>query len=347
MVSNGEQRISIIIPMFNEESNVPLLRERLGELSRRAETGCLEVVVVDDHSSDAGTDLVRAWADEDRRVRLVRLSRNFGSHAAFHAGLAECTGDAAVFLSADLQDPPELVLEMVEKWRDGSDVVWAVRAAREGEKMTVKLSSRLYYATLRRLALSEMPAQGADFFLIDRKVIDAYLRIREKNTSVMCMILWMGFKQSFLPYVKQARAAGTSKWTLGKKVKLFVDSIVSFSFTPIRLMSVVGVLFALGGFGFAAFVVVARLLGFVVAGTGYAALMTVLLVGFGLLMLMLGVMGEYLWRTFDEARGRPRFIVEERYPGPAARPPATGGRPGDSSDSERAAEEGKGPGQQA
>ena len=272
------------------------------------------MVVDDDHSADGTFDLLKAWAEADPRVRVIRLSRNCGSHASFHAGLSECTGDAATFLAADLQDPPELVLDLAKQWQSGSDIVWAVRTAREGEKMSVKLFSRIYYETLRRLAPAEMPSQGADFFLLDRKVIDAYLRIPEKNTSFLCMVLWMGFRQSFVPYVKQARASGISKWTLSKKIKLFVDSIVSFSFTPIRAMSLLGVLFAAGGFAFAAWVVLARLAGWVTPGTGYAALMTVLLVGFGLIMLMLGIMGEYLWRTFDEARGRPRFIIEERYP---------------------------------
>lgn len=308
------KRISVIMPAYNEESNIPILRERLTALFDSTREYEFELVVVDDHSTDVSFDLLKAWAEVEPRVRVLRLSRNCGSHAALHAGLASCEGDAAVFLAADLQDPPELVLEMARRWREGSDVVWAVRTAREGEKISVKLFARAYYSTLRRLALAEMPAQGTDFLLMDRKVIDAYLRIPEKNTSLMCMVLWMGFRQSFLPYVKQARASGTSKWTLGKKIKLFVDSIVSFSFTPIRAMSLLGVLFAVGGSAFAAWVVVARLAGWVTPGTGYAALMTALLVGFGLVMLMLGVIGEYLWRTFDEARGRPRFIVEERYP---------------------------------
>lgn len=307
-------RMSIIIPAYNEESNVAMLRERLTALFDSTPDYGFELIVVDDHSADATFDLMKAWAQADARVRVIRLSRNFGSHAAFHAGLAECTGDAATFLAADLQDPPELILEMARQWKGGSDVVWAVRTAREGERMSVKLFSRIYYETLRRLALAEMPSQGADFFLLDRKVIDAYLKIPEKNTSFMCMVLWMGFRQSFIPYVKQARASGISKWTLSKKIKLLVDSLVSFSFTPIRMMSLLGVLFGLAGLAFATWVIVARLVGWVAPGTGYAALMTVLLVGFGLIMLMLGVMGEYLWRTFDEARGRPRYIVEDRYP---------------------------------
>jgi polyisoprenyl-phosphate glycosyltransferase len=310
----SRQRISLVIPAYNEESNIPLLRERLLGVIDVDSPYEFEVIIVDDHSTDRTAELVKNWADEDSRVHLLRLSRNFGSHAALCAGLSVYTGDAAALLAADLQDPPEMVLSLAAKWREGNDVVWAVRAAREGEKLSVRLFSRIYYATLRRLALAEMPTQGADFLLLDRKVIDAYLKIPEKNTSFMCMVLWMGFRQCFVPYVKRARASGVTKWTYAKKIKLFIDSIVSFSFVPIRTMSWFGIFFALAGFGFAAYVVAGRLFGWVVAGTGYAALMTALLVGFGMVLLSLGIIGEYLWRTFDEARGRPRFIVEERYP---------------------------------
>ena len=306
--------MSLIIPVYNEESNIPALQKQLTALFGSGMEYDFEVVLVDDHSADRTQELGKAWVEEDDRVRLIRLSRNCGSHAAFHAGLVECTGDAAIFLAADLQDPPELILDMAKQWQEGSDIVWAVRAGREGEKASMKLFAQVYYSTMRRLGLASMPAQGADFFLLDRKVVDAYLAIPEKNTSVMGLILWMGFRQSFLPYVKQARASGVSKWTFAKKVKLFVDSIVSFSFTPIRVMSVIGALFALIGFVFAAWVVLGRLLGWVTPGTGYAAIMTALMIGMGLIMLMLGVIGEYLWRTFDEARGRPRYIVEDYYP---------------------------------
>ena len=166
-----------------------------------------------------------------------------------------------------------------------------------------------------------MPAKGADFLLVDRKVVDAYNAIAEKNTSVLAMILWMGFRQSFIPYVKQARHGGRSKWTFAKKLKLFVDSVVSFSYVPIRAMSLVGLGMALAGFLYAVLVVVGRLGGWINTGTGFAALMTVVLIGQGVIMMMLGVLGEYVWRTYDEARGRPRYIVEEHVtPG---RPPTS------------------------
>jgi dolichol-phosphate mannosyltransferase len=303
-------KVSIISAFLNEASNLPLFRERV-VAAADGQDYQLEVVLVDDHSTDDSPKIAREWAAGDNRVSYVRLSRNCGSHAAFSAGLAHCTGDCAVLLAADLQDPPEAVLQLLAKWREGYDVVWAARCGREGETWRTKAAAAVYYRLMRWLALPDMPAKGADFLLMDRKAIDAYNAIAEKHTSFLGMVLWMGFRQTSIEYVKQARHAGRSKWTLTKKIKLFIDSVVSFSYLPIRLMSLLGILMAGGGFLYALFVIVARLTGWVAAGTGFAALMTVLLVGQGGILMMLGILGEYLWRTFDEARGRPRYIIEE------------------------------------
>ena len=305
--------VSIVTAFYNESQNLPIFRERITALlDSLDESG--EVVLVDDHSSDESPLLARQWAEQDQRVKYVRLSRNSGSHAAFSAGLRYCTGDCAVLLAADLQDPPETTPQLLKRWHEGSDVVWAVRVAREGVKWSTKATAGAYYWLMRRFALPDMPAKGADFLLVDRKVIDAYNEVGEKNTSILAMILWMGFQQSFVPYVKQARQHGSSKWTLAKKLKLFVDSVVSFSYAPIRVMSLFGVGIAITGFAYALVVVAGRLLGWIETGTGFAALMTVLLVGQGVIMTMLGVLGEYVWRSYDESRGRPRYIVETSIP---------------------------------
>jgi len=307
------KKLSVITAIFNEEQNLPLFRERLTEAMANLDLD-VEIVLVDDHSSDESGTIVRSWQAKDARVAYVRLSRNCGSHAAFSAGLANCTGDCAVLLAADLQDPPEVVPELLAKWRDGFGVVWAVRSLREGESWSTVLFASMYYRLMRQFALPDMPAKGADFLLMDRKVIDAYNAIPEKNTSFLAMILWMGFRQTSVEYVKKSRHSGKSKWTIAKKIKLSIDSMVSFSYVPIRLMSLLGMVMATGGFLYALVVVVGRLMGWVTAGTGFAALMTVLLVGQGGILVMLGVLGEYLWRTFDEARGRPRYIIDEYIP---------------------------------
>lgn len=303
-------RVSVVTAFLNEAENLPLLKQRVETVAAEAEME-IELVLVDDHSTDHSSRLARSWADSQPHVRYIRLARNCGSHAACTAGLAHATGDCAVILAADLQDPPETIPLLLQQWRAGHDVVWAARTAREGEPWSKQLFSRTYYQLMQILGLTNMPAQGADFLLLDRKVIDAYNAIGEKNTSFLAMILWMGFPQTTIQYVKQARQAGHSKWTLSKKIKLLVDSVVSFSYAPIRLMSVLGLCMAACGFLYALAVIAGRLAGWIEAGTGFAALMTVLLVGQGMIILMLGVLGEYLWRAFDEARGRPRYLIEE------------------------------------
>ena len=306
----GRAVISVITPAYNEAENLPELHARLHTVLDLLGVEW-EWLVVDDHSTDSTWEVLRGLADRDHRVRSLRFSRNFGSHMAVACALQNVEGDAAALIAADLQDPPETLPLLIEHWGAGNDVVWAVRQERQGASFSTKLFASMYYGLMRRVALPNMPSQGADFLLMDRKVIDAYNAIPEKNSSLLAMVLWMGFQQTSIEYVKRPRHAGHSKWTLAKKLKLLVDSIVSFSYVPIRAMSYIGLTMAALGFAYAAGVAVGRALGWVVAGTGFAALMTVLLVGQGLILTVLGVLGEYLWRTFDEARGRPRYIVED------------------------------------
>lgn len=315
--------ISVVIPVFNEAENVPVLVRRLkGVAESLSRAGyAFEVVFVDDHSVDGTNLLIREIAESDTTFRYIRLSRNCGSYTALAAGLRFCGGDCAVCMAADLQDPPEFISNLVARWDEGFEVVWATRGERIGESCITKGCARIFYWLMRRLVSDQVPSKGADFVLVDRKVIDAYNAIPEKHTSFLAMILWMGFRQCSIEYSKQARNAGNSKWTVSKKLKLFVDSIISFSYAPIRLMSCMGLAMAFGGFIYAITVLVSRLVGWVDAGTGFAALMTVLLVGQGCILMMLGVLGEYLWRTFDEARGRPRYLIEECLP-----PRKNGGR---------------------
>ena len=303
-------RLSVIVFFLNEARNLPQLKERL--LSVLAELDVEpECILVDDHSSDASSQIAKAWMVEQPQSTYIRLSRNCGSHAAIAAGLKHCTGDCAVIMAADLQDPPEVIPELLACWRKGNDVVWACRSQRIGESLATRAAASVYYKIMRSIVLPEMSATGADFLLVGRKVIDACNATSEKHTSLLAMILWMGFRQTSIEYVKQARHLGKSKWTLSRKLKLLIDSVVSFSYAPIRVMSLFGLLMAAAGFVYAIVVVVGRLTGLITPGTGFAALITVLLVGQGMIMMMLGILGEYLWRTFDEARGRPRYIVEE------------------------------------
>jgi dolichol-phosphate mannosyltransferase len=305
------QKFSVIVAAFNEEGNIPLLYERLRRLDWEGLGVAPEFIFVDDHSLDRTPQVLAALAASDSRVKVLRFSKNFGSHKAFTAGLEACSGDSAVILAADLQDPPESIPSLVGKWREGAKVVWAVRADREGESTVTKTLSRVYYYLMRRFSDVKPPVQGADFLLVDRCVLDQLKAAPEKHTSLLSLIQWMGFDQAEITYTKAARHSGRSNWTLRKKIKLAVDSFVSFSYVPVRMASAFGLLFALSGFIYAA-VIAVRALAWGSPVQGWSSMMCVLLIVSGVQLVLLGILGEYLWRTFDEARGRPRYVVEKR-----------------------------------
>lgn len=300
--------ISAILPCYNEEENLAAMHGRLARVAE-AQGGEWEFLFIDDHSTDSTPRVLRELAAADPRVRVVRFSRNFGSHAAIAAGLAHCRGDAAVILAADGQDPPEDVPRMIERWKEGKKVVWAVRAARE-DSLAVRLCSRAYWEVMRRIAFPNTPPGGADMLLLDRRVIDVVNGLHERNTTILGLIQWAGFDQAVVEYSKQARMHGTSKWTLSRKVKLAIDSIVSFSYLPVRWISALGFVMSLTGFVYAA-VVIVRALVVRELPTGWSSLMAVVLITGGIQMTMLGVLGEYIWRSLDESRKRPRYIVDE------------------------------------
>ena len=304
----GGFRLSLVTPAYNEAENLPLLYGRLSAVLNPLDVDW-EWIVVDDHSADATFGTVAEIALRDPHVRAVRFARNFGSHKAILCGLDHARGDCAVVLAADLQDPPETIPTLLAKWREGAQVVWAARAGREGERAATVGFARLYYLLMRHVVgMKEMPSMGADFFLIDRAVTDALRQFNESNASILALITWMGFRQTTITYEKRAREHGRSGWSLEKKLKLALDSITSFTYLPIRLMSYVGLVVALLGFLYAVVVVINALAGRPVQG--WASLMVVLLVIGGIQMLMLGVLGEYLWRALDEARQRPRYLIE-------------------------------------
>lgn len=304
------KRLSVVVPVyFNQETLVDLharISEQEKALAGRAD---LEMVFVDDGSEDDSREILRTLAAGDSRVRLVFLSRNFGSFTAILAGLNYATGDAIAIISADLQDPPEMIPKMFVKWENGDKTVMAVRENRM-DPWASRLFSKMAYVILRRMALPTMPKGGFDFVLIDRQVRDVLVRIGERNTSLMGLILWVGFQQSQIPYTRSERGGGSSRWTFGKKIKYLIDSLLAFSYLPIRFMSGIGV--AIGGVGFVYAVILIVMRFFkAVEVPGWTALMVVTLVLFGFLFLSLGVIGEYLWRTLDESRSRPVFIVAE------------------------------------
>lgn len=296
--------LSIVVPVYNNSANLPDL---FAALETAAGPGA-EFVFVDDRSRDDSWAQLQAYARRRPRTQALRLSRNFGSFTACVAGLSRARGRAAVLISADLQDPPELIADMASHWKAGRQVVLATRQQR-GDGPGKRLFAAVYYWILRRFVFPEMPRGGFDFVLIDRVVIDAVVSAAEKNTTLMGLILWLGFDREVIYYTRRRREKGRSMWTLRKKVKYFIDSILAFSYFPIRIVQVFGLLVAFGGFGYAALLVGMKLLSGIPI-PGWTALMVVNLVLGGGLFLVLGVIGEYAWRILDEVKRRPLFVVD-------------------------------------
>jgi polyisoprenyl-phosphate glycosyltransferase len=295
--------LSILTPAFNEAPNLIALYERLVQALVSLESDW-EWLIVDDHSRDETFGVVEELARRDPRVRGVRLARNSGSHVAITCGLHHVQGDAAIVMAADLQDPPETLAVMIARWRAGAQVVWAVRREQPGSRQHAGFASLYYWLMRHVIGMKDMPARGADFFLVDRAVIDAFRTLRERNASVLALITWLGFRQEQVEYDKQARAAGQSGWTLARKVKLVVDSITSFSDLPIRLCSYAGLTLMAVAF-------VLLLLSLGPASDSEARWLLILIVGLaGLQLFAVGVVGEYVWRSLDEARGRPAYLIE-------------------------------------
>lgn len=299
---------SVVTPAYNEAENLFVLYKRLAFVFETMGLAW-EWIIIDDHSSDATFSVISDLAKRDVRIRGIRFSRNFGSHAAITCGLREIKGNCGVVMASDLQDPPETLPSLFARWCTGAQVVWAVRAQREGEKSTTTGFSKIYYFLMRHVVgVKELPSNGADFFLIDRSVANALRQFNESHVSVFALIAWLGFRQEAVSYTKQARAYGKSGWSLEKKLILVVDSVTSFTYLPIRFMLYLGVTIAFLGFCYALFVIANASLGF--TPQGWASLMVVTLIMGGAQMMMMGILGEYLWRALDEARARPRYVIE-------------------------------------
>lgn len=304
-------KVSLIIPIyFNQDNIEPLYRDIVEKLYCHEDVDW-EIVMVNDGSADNSYEMIKRIAAEDSRVKAISLSRNFGSHAAILCGLAECTGDCAVVKAADLQEPTELVIDMIESWKQGHNVVIAEREGRE-ESRHQTLFAGFYYWLVRETALPSMPKGGFDVYLLDRKVISVLTNLEETNSALTGQILWSGFKTAHVKYVRRARELGTSKWTLRKKIRLVMDTLFSFSNLPIKVVLVVGAVSFLVAVIWSLIVVYYKLTGNIPID-GFTTMLIVQLFSFGIIMMTLGILGEYLWRTFDASRGRPPYIVEDRY----------------------------------
>ena len=303
--------LSVVVPVYFNEENIPVTWQALRETLARLPSGIdWEVIFIDDGSGDDSFARLREVRDSaPERVRVLKLLRNFGQYAAIMAGLQHARGDACVVMSADLQDPPELILEMARRWRDdGHEIVLCTRNQRE-DGMLAAWTSRIFYRLMRRYAIPNMPEGGFDYFLIARSVVDIIRAVPERNGFLQGQVLWAGHEPSLIPYTRRKRKLGRSRWTLSMKLAYFFDGFVSYSIAPIRLITALGILVSLLSFGYAGLILVARLVS-AISIPGWAPTMVSILMLSGVQLIMLGIIGEYLWRTYQTSDRRPSFIVE-------------------------------------
>jgi len=299
--------LSVVAPMYEEEDTVDPFTERvaaaLGHLN-------YELILVNDGSKDGTRDAMAAAAARDPRIKVVSLARNFGHQPALTAGLEHARGDAIVMLDGDLQDPPEVIPKMLDKWREGIDVVYAVREQRLGETAFKRVTAKGFYRTFRRLTGLDLAVESGDFRLMDRKALDALLAMPERNRFLRGMTVWIGFSQIAVPFVRQERHAGVTKYPLRKMLRFSFDAITSFSSTPLQWATILGFIFSIAAFLAIPLTVVARYANIFERGVP-TTIIIVLLLG-GIQLITLGIIGEYIGRIYDEVKHRPLYVVGER-----------------------------------
>ena len=299
--------LSVVAPVYNEVATIEQFYARVCSALQGIR---FEIVLVDDGSTDGSDRELQKLAMNDPRVRVVQLSRNFGHQTALTAGLDHARGDAVVMLDADLQDPPELIPKMLDHWRAGCDVIYAVREQRAGESRFKLTTARWFYALFDRLAQVELRHNAGDFRMLDRRALDALLAMRERNRFLRGMTVWVGYRQAAVPYMRDPRYAGETKYTLGKMLRFSLDAISSFSHRPLQLATLLGFLISTLAFIAIPVVVALRVAGSYLPGFGSVTI-AVLLLG-GIQLIALGIIGEYVGRIYDEVKGRPLYLVRSR-----------------------------------
>ncbi len=304
-----KNKISIIIPVYFNESTIAETVDRVvGVETPMAEK---ELILVDDGSGDNSWSVIQECQKRvtEAKVIGVKLIKNYGSMSAIAAGFEQTSGDCGILLTADLQDPPELIREMYDEWVNGYKTILAVRKDRVDSFFT-KLCAKLYYILVKLFVFKDFPAGGFDYLLIDREVIDQINRLKEKNTNLLCLIYWLGYPTKMIKYARVLRKEGKSRWTFAKKVKLFIDTFIGFSYIPIRFMSFIGFIVAMIAFAFGVYQIALKIL-MDVPIQGYSTIITTILFLGGIQIFLFSILGEYIWRTLDEVRKRPKYIIEK------------------------------------
>lgn len=305
------KRISVIVPCYNEEEVLHTTHQRLTDVLEKLQGYEYELIYVNDGSRDKTLPMLRVIAQADRRVKLLSFSRNFGHQIAITAGLDYCSGNAAVVIDADLQDPPHLIADMVRSWEQGADVVYGKRRDREGETFFKLFTARLFYRFINRLADVDIPLDTGDFRLMNRKALNAFLKLRERHRFVRGMVAWVGFKQEALEYDREARFAGTTKYPFRKMMRLAFDAIMGFSNVPLRLASFVGFITSFLAFAGILYALYAKLFtNETVAGWTFL-MIAILFIG-GITLVVLGIIGEYIGRIYSEIKQRPLYLIQEQ-----------------------------------
>ena len=299
--------LSVVAPMYEEQEIARRFTERVAAAVGDEE---YELVIVDDGSKDGTGAVLAEIAAEDERVKVITLSRNFGHQAALTAGLEHARGDAVVMLDADLQDPPELIPALVERWRAGSEVVYAVREERQGETLFKTTTARWFYKLFRRLAQIDLAAQSGDFRLMDRRALDAMLCMPERNRFLRGMSVWVGFTQTAVTFQREARSAGRTKYTLTRMLRFSFDAITSFSYRPLQFATLLGFVFSAFAFLLIPLTIVARYTNIYERGVP-TTIVVVSLLG-GIQLICVGIIGEYVGRIYDEVKHRPLYVVREK-----------------------------------
>ena len=304
----NRKKLSVIVPMYYEEEVAYEFYNRLKNVVQKIDFN-YEIIFINDGSKDNTLMILKSIANEDSNVRIIDFSRNFGHQVAVTAGILNCEGDLAVVIDADLQDPPELIVDMIEKWEKGFDVVYAKRKTRKGESKFKLVTAKYFYKILSNLADIEIPRDTGDFRLIDKKVIESFKKMPEKNRFIRGMISWVGFKQTFVEYNRDERFAGETKYPLKKMIKFATDGIISFSSKPLKVMSSLGILTLAVSFLILLYSIVSKLYG--KTSCGWTSIMCVLVFFSGVQLVSLGIIGEYIARIYDESKDRPLYLINQ------------------------------------